>query len=538
MKKYQLWGRIALLGLILLPYQNCQNSFHGAEFSTAFPVNTSTADSQDSKVPPTPAPEPAPLPVPVPDPLPAPTPLPPPVPMPMPLPPPVLPAPMPIPKPPPLPQPIPVPIPEPTPPPLPLPTPLPAKPNCKGCVVTVDFTQELGPVTHRSSGFLVSINADAPNQNLLAATKPKMFRGHSDYVFPAYNRLVEAGVTSFQVVLSLFFNGPDIYNHQTLSVQGNFADWNKFILSKINEVKARGFKNMHYDIYNEPDISAIPIQENNYNNNLMEGWRQAYQTIRKNHPGAIIVGPSVAYKRFLNGFLLKARDMNVFPDIVSFHSYGDPASAVNEVNEVRQFLKSNGMGDRPISVNEIVGEYRWKEPGYVAGTLAAFDRAGVDSASKSCWDDSGSSNCHNSQMDGILTPGGTQPRAGWQVYNAYGNLAGKIFKSSSISDRVDVIASLDSTSKKATVLIGKYGADDREGTSVNLFGLNSNSNLVSANNKVRVRIELIPNTGLNPQLSTTLISDSELTVSEEQVHIPIPKLGIFDAVVLYISRGQ
>jgi len=296
----------------------------------------------------------------------------------------------------------------PLPAPLPMPSP-PATPNCKTCVVNVDFTQEQGSVTHRSSGFLVSINTNAPQQSLLAATKPKMFRGHSDYVFPAYNRLVDAGVTSFQVVLSLFFNGPDIFNHQNLGVQGNFSDWNKFILSKVNEVKSRGFKNIQYDIYNEPDISAIPIQDNNYNNNLMEGWRQAYQVIRKNHPGAVIVGPSVAYRRFLNGFLLKAKELGVLPDIVSYHNYGDPASAVNEVNEVRQFLKANGLGDQPISVNEIINEARWSEPGYVAGTLAAFDRAEIDSASHSCWDDSGSSNCHNSQMDGLLTPGGTQP---------------------------------------------------------------------------------------------------------------------------------
>lgn len=364
-----------------------------------------------------------------------------------------------------------------------------------------------------------------------------MFRGHSDFVYPSYNRLVDAGVTSFQLVLSLFFNGPDIFNHQTLGVKGNFAEWNQFILNKVNEVKSRGFKKIHYDIYNEPDISAIPIQDNNYNNNLMEGWKQAYQTIRKNHPDAIIVGPSVAYRRFLDGFLLKARDLNVLPDIVSYHNYGDPASVVNEVNEIRQFLKSNGISDRPISANEIINEARWSEPGYVAGTLAAFDRAEIDSASHSCWNDSGDSNCNNNQLDGLFTPGGSQPRAGWQVYKAYGNLAGKIVSSSSVSDRVDVIASLDKASSRATVLIGKYGNDFREGTSVNLFGLNANSNLVGATNKVHVRIELIPHTGLSPQLSTTVISDSDLPVNEEQVQISIPKLGISDAVVIYLSKG-
>jgi len=117
-------------------------------------------------------------------------------------------------------------------------------------------------------------------------------------------------------------------------------------------------------------------------------------------------------------------------------------------------------------------------------------------------------------------------------------LAGKIVKSTSLSDRVEVIASLDKTSANATVLIGKYGNDFREGTSVNLFGLNANSKLIGATGKVRVRIELIPNTGLNSQLNTTLISDSDLRVLDEQVQIPIPKLGISDAVVLYLSKGQ
>ena len=66
----------------------------------------------------------------------------------------------------------------------------------------------------------------------------------------------------------------------------------------------------------------------------------------------------------------------MFPDVVAYHEYGDPADALSYLDDLRRFLRENKL-TRPISVNEIFGQEFWTIPGYIAGVLATYERAGI-----------------------------------------------------------------------------------------------------------------------------------------------------------------
>jgi hypothetical protein len=69
---------------------------------------------------------------------------------------------------------------------------------------------------------------------------------------------------------------------------------------------------------------------------------------------------------------------------VAYHEYGDPFGAITYVDDLRAYLKARGLA-RPISVNEIPGQESWTNAGYTAGVIAAYERADIMSAMRSCW---------------------------------------------------------------------------------------------------------------------------------------------------------
>ena len=136
-----------------------------------------------------------------------------------------------------------------------------------------------------------------------------------------------------------------------------------------------------WDIYNEPDLAALPMNDND---RLKEGWRLAYHRIKQRLPGAVIVGPSVSRYRLLKPFLEWSQAQDVFPDVVAYHEYGDPSEAFTYISDLRAYLEQHGL-DCPISVNEILGQESWTKSGYTAEVIAAYERADIQSAMRSCW---------------------------------------------------------------------------------------------------------------------------------------------------------
>ena len=167
--------------------------------------------------------------------------------------------------------------------------------------ITVDLGIEQGAMTHRANGYLVSIEPTQPSMDLILPLKPTSFRGNAGYIFHNYDRLKEAGVTEFQLTLGLVFHhlALQIFDINQIGLDGNFSPWLAHVDHIVDEVIARKLSVL-WDIYNEPDLATLPMNDND---RLKEGWRLAYQRIKQRIPGAVVVGPSVSRYRLLKPFL-------------------------------------------------------------------------------------------------------------------------------------------------------------------------------------------------------------------------------------------
>ena len=105
-----------------------------------------------------------------------------------------------------------------------------------------------------------------------------------------YDRLARVGVTEFQLTprLGISPSCPPDFDINQIGLDGNYAPWLTHVDRIIDQVLERRL-NVLWDIYNEPDLAALPLNDNE---RLKEGWRLAFGRIKERIPSAKIVGPS------------------------------------------------------------------------------------------------------------------------------------------------------------------------------------------------------------------------------------------------------
>ena len=404
--------------------------------------------------------------------------------------------------------------------------------------ITVDFAVQEGPMSHRANGYLVSVEPDSPPSELIEPLRPTSFRGSAGYVFRNYERLRRLGVDEFQLTLGLIFGevASSIFDINRIGENDDYAPWIAHVQKIVDEVEARKLSVM-WDIYNEPDRANVPIGSND---RLKEGWRLAYQIIKARLPRALIVGPSVAYYANLRPFLEWSRDEQVFPDVVAYHEYGDPAGARAYLDDLRAFLSVNNLA-RPISVNEILGQEFWMIPGYVAGVLAVYERAGIQSAMRSCWPDvqdmsrlQRDNTCENPTLDGLLYIDRQSKRPGWHIYKIYADMRGERILTASDSPKTYALASADDSKGLARLLIGKYEAPVGDETRIVMRNL-SRTSFLAGWSGLRVRAERIPDVGSAPLETLPLALDACVSVEGDQVAVLLPEFARMDAYQVMVS---
>lgn len=404
--------------------------------------------------------------------------------------------------------------------------------------VTVDFAVQEGPMSHRANGYLVSVEPDSPASELIEPLRPTSFRGNAGYVFRNYERLRRLGVDEFQLTLGLIFgelaNG--IFDINRIGENDDYGPWVAHVHKIIDQVEQRKIS-VIWDIYNEPDLANVPIGNND---RLKNGWRLAYRIIKERLPHALIVGPSVAYYSALRPFLEWSRDEQVFPDVVSYHEYGDPACAPAYVDDLRAFLRVNSLS-RPISVNEILGQDYWMLPGYTAGVLAVYERAGIQSAMRACWPDAQDTSrfqqentCDNPTLDGLLYVDRQSTRPGWHIYKTYADMQGEKISAVIDSPHTHALASADASKGLAHLLIGKYGDSAGDETRVLLRNL-SRVPFLAGSNGLRVRAERMPDVGSAPLETLPLTVDTCLAIEEDQADMVLTDFARMDAYRVVVS---
>lgn len=404
--------------------------------------------------------------------------------------------------------------------------------------VTVDLATQEGTMSHRANGYLVSVEPDRPPTDLIEPLRPTSFRGSAGYVLPNYDRLQRIGVDEFQLTLGLIFGdlATGIFDINRIGEDGDYGPWLAHVEHIVDQVAAQN-RVVWWDIYNEPDRADLPIGQND---RLKEGWRLAYRLIKQRLPGAVIVGPSVAYYSALRPFLEWSRAAEVFPDVVAYHEYADPAEAGTYVADLRAYLAAIEM-PRPISVNEILGQDFWMIPGYVAGALATYERLGIVSAMHACWPDAQDASrlqlentCINPTLDGLLYLDRQSKRPGWHVYKSYADMQGTRMSAVSESERTHVLASADGAARSLQLLLGKYDEPATEATRVVVRNL-SQSAIFGGARRLRVRAERIADVGSAPLELLPVMIDRCVPVQADDFEFLLAEFSRRDAYWVEIT---
>jgi len=404
--------------------------------------------------------------------------------------------------------------------------------------LTIDFGVTGKPAAQRASGFLHSVSSLWPEDRYLRSLKPRLFRLSPSEALDVdlHHRLTSLGA----VIQCAISDASGAYGNPQGSQKwpgdnNDWTDWERVVEDLVQEAQSKGLS-VQWDIWNEPDY---PVFWDRSAEQFNEAWKRAFLKIRSLDPNAIIVGPSLSRGpwHYLYNFLLVAKANNVVPDIVSWHDYA--LDHPQDIKNVRTFMDSYGIGDRPISLNEIKDEGK-HSPGSIVWWLTHVEEEGADSVAYACWPDiAGYSDCDRPTLDGLLTLEG-KPRAAWFAHREYANISGELVKVSPIGKAITGIAGINNVLRSAHILLGRREFPDALGfSSVEVWFKNVDvSNLMSREGNVFVRAERIPDSGTASLENIVTTIEKEYPVVNGAVQVELPDFGPGEAYSIHLSPGS
>ncbi len=399
-------------------------------------------------------------------------------------------------------------------------------------VLTIDFADDQGAMAYRGSGFLVGINATQPADSLIAPLKPQLMRNDVNLSLSTYTRNKQFGAKA-QMVLRL--------NSGTLlplpGTNNDWSAWETHVRTTVSNTLTAG-QDFEFDVWNEPDAAmfwdgTIP--------QFYETWRRAVVIIRSLNPNAVVVGPSISGFNFtwLKNFLQYAKTNNVLPTAVCWHEIGVNAGirgiALN-VQSMRSYLAAQGMDVPKVYINEMTSSTNHHNPGLIVRHFAEIERAKVDGACKSCWNETVGSNCNNRSLDGLLTNGTRLPRSGWWAYKSYADITGRMVGviPNATPFTVDGVAGRDAAKGEARAVLGRYAGSGS--LDVKLINLESVSYLTGAGT-IHVTAKRIPNSGESQLASPVTEINADFAVSNNILQFTIPNFPDSNAYAIQLTPG-
>ncbi|MET9503776.1 RICIN domain-containing protein [Streptomyces sp. NPDC006622] len=401
--------------------------------------------------------------------------------------------------------------------------------------VTVDFATAGGAPAYNASGTIYGMTEDGslPADHFYKDIKWKLMRAGGaqldnpgGWVAGKYDRRWNSTLAQYQrtkalggtfVILPHDLWGADGTTSPTFP--GDNGDWSlfdSFYDRLIADAQAAGMTDIQWDIWNEPDWTPFWGRTQAQ---YLEMWKRAYQKIRAAFPGAVVVGPSTAFKPASNGsgwwntYLDYVKANHVAPDIYSWHDLpGDP---VADAGAVSSKLSARSMTtSRPFQVNEY-GNTDEQNPGRGGWYISRLERAGADGL-RANWASAG--NLHDFQAN-LLTKTGSQylPLGEWFLYRYYGSQSGNIVKVTP-GTGTDGLATKDNTAKNAKILLGSN--NNTGNVTVRLDRLDATS--VVENGQVRAIVQRVPNNGGGAVNGPVTVSDQNLTVSTNSASVSVP----------------
>lgn len=408
----------------------------------------------------------------------------------------------------------------------------------------VDFNVTVGTATQRASGFLHGMNSTVPADNVVLPLKPKWFRSSPAFSTitndPAvYARIVGMGATPEYILGQawLFNIGGFNPTNATLVTSATMSQWVAMVTSIVTTAISNG-QSIQWDIWNEPDTS---IEWTGTEAQFEAAWAAAVNTIRGISGTQTIVGPSTSLfvSAITEDILVYGAANNVLPNVWSFHEIGyTPQVSAGHLASAQAYLAANDPGITEIQINEYTPPSPTTStyyPGANVQFLAAFERAQIYSAGRSCWN----SDCTDPDLDGLLQVDGATTNAGWYAYKAYADITGHIVSvipSTPVSGGigVDGVAGADSTAKRAYSVFGRNGGftDD-----VYLSFLNVPSYLISGGT-VNANVYAVANDNGAGSTGPILLSSTPLTVNGSggvTVHVTNAQATDQSAIIVQLS---
>lgn len=400
--------------------------------------------------------------------------------------------------------------------------------------VTVDFG--IPAPTTSMSGLLHGIDTTKPPDNLIKPLQPKLWRvGRLDI----YDRIIASGA-QFQLVVSDLWGygaNPKGWPYQ------NYPAWEEFVRQLARQNKG---KKILWDVWNEPDLKN-PFW-NGSREQFFETYKRAYKILRQElGPSALIGGPSITNynKEYLTAFLDYCKANKLEVNFLAWHELNDTMiSFVDDhvIDAKRNFQQSASYKElklQKIYVNEIIGNLAQYQPGEILGYFYNLEYAKADGACRACWETKGPnkvSNCFNNTLSGMVNPNTFEPRAAWWTYKAYADGVNSRVLSRSDNDRVVALASKSNPEGKAQVLLGYFDRNYSSATTVTLNLKNLPQLGIQSGQKIRLKLEKIPNNqeGAVPKLVS--IKEETLSVVKNDLSYVIPNFNLHEGYLLTLSK--
>ncbi|MCQ2199675.1 MAG: carbohydrate-binding protein [Paludibacteraceae bacterium] len=383
----------------------------------------------------------------------------------------------------------------------------------------VDLSDSIRSVTHCASGALYGITSDLPTDvtNMIAPLKGNVYvqpaisgKGHQQPIGDAFDVAKRLQGTTGKVQIRL----ADILPGWPYNWPG-MDSWKKQVSEIITKKKNSGLNNFDgYEIWNEP-YGTWKDSNGDFHSFL---WKNTYDLIRQQDPGAKIIGPSLAFysSSRMEAFLKYCKENNCLPDVICWHQWGS-GGFIDALDNLHSLEKKYGIPDLPISINEYcagsdAANQKYEGcPGYSVPFIAKFERNKVQSAMISWWFTG-----LPGRLGSLLTKN-NEKGGGWWLYKWYGDMTGymaRVTPPKDKSDGVDGFVAVDRKKKYVSLVLGGNTTGD-----VNVVFDRVPDFL---GGKVRAKIERVTWVDKDTPVSgTNLISESDVTINGTTLTIPV-----------------
>lgn len=286
--------------------------------------------------------------------------------------------------------------------------------------------------------------------------------------------------------------------------------------------------------FNEPDLDWY-TNWSGQKQQFFADWSAVYTTIQQvyashglGHAKIGAMGDGSFHSDRTTDFLTYAKAQSQLPDVTIWHELnpGSLANFRNNMSSYRGILSNLGLPAIPVNITEYGNPRDMGVPGQLVQWISMFEDQKVD-AQTAYWNYAGNLNDNSSRTNSA--------NGAWWLYKWYGDLTGTTATvtppQANATDTLQGVGSIDTTNKKATVLLG--GGSNP--VSVDMTGLSSS--VFGTTVDVTVRADrLNGKEGLSQQ--PPVIVSQRATVTNGAVSVAVPNTDRYAAYQVEVTPAQ